>query len=336
VNSMHEKSGPTRRRLLLSGTLAFGVPAMASAQTGGWQPSKPIRIIVSQAPGGSTDGTARAYADWFSEKLGVPVTVENRTGAMGMVAAGAVAHAAPDGYTLLVTLQSLMALAPVLLKAPPMDPDKDLAPIASMSAGPLVAVVHKDFPAKSISEVVVLAKKKPVNVGNYAVGSGWEMMVNQLAKDSAGDFNVVNYKGTALMQIDLYGGTIDMGAGSLAGMGGGLQKGLIKPILIISGPRSRALPGVPTWADEGFKGPAYEDLMESNMLYAPAGTPKAVIDTLASLVKASISESRAVKSIREILFAEDVPLAGVELKQVLARASLAYRSLVKSMKLGKE
>ena len=336
MNSSYEVAGPTRRRVLVSGAVALGWPAIGLSQPGGWQPTKPIRIIVSQGPGGSIDVTARAYADFLSAKLGVPVTVENRTGAAGMVAGAAVAHSAPDGHTLLMTPQSLMALGPVLLKAPPIDPDKDLVPVASMGVGPLVAVLPNDHPAKTMNDVIARSKRKPVNVGNFAVGSGWQLTLNQLAKDTGGDFTVVNYKGTVSMLPDLYAGILDMGAGTLAGMGGGLQKGLVKPILIVAGQRSRLLPGVPTWTEVGFKGPAYEDLIESNMLLAPTGTPQGVVDTLARLATASVSESVPMKFVRNTLSVDEVPLVGAELKQAVLRSWTAYRTLARTMKLGAE
>ena len=160
--------------------------------------------------------------------------------------------------------------------------------------------------------------------------------LNQLAKDSGGDFSVVNYKGTLSMLPDLYAGTIDMGAGTLAGMGGGLQKGLIRPILIVAGQRSRLLPGIPTWTDVGFRGPAYEDLIETNMLLAPTGTPQAVINTLARLATASVNESQPMKAVRNTLSADDVPLVGAELKQAVMRSWTAYRNLARTMKLGME
>ena len=179
---------------------------------------------MSQGPGGSIDVTARAYADFLSAKLGVPVTVENRTGAAGMVAGAAVAHSTPDGHTLLMTPQSLMALGPVLLKAPPVDPDKDLVPVASMGVGPSGRGAAQGPSSQHDERSHLRSKRKPVNVGNFAVGSGWQLTLNQLAKDTGGDFTVVNYKGTLSMLPDLYAGILDMGAGTLAGMGGGLQK----------------------------------------------------------------------------------------------------------------
>lgn len=310
--------------LLLSGAL----PARAQA----W-PSKSIRIVCAQAPGASTDATSRAYAEYFSQRLKVPVVVENRPGGVGMIAAEAVARSAPDGHTLLVTLQSQPAQAPVLLKKTPIDPDKDLVPIAAIGVGPVVGVVHKDFPVTNLAELIAYAKKKPVNVGNYAIGSGWQMMLAQLVKDTGAQFNVVNYKGTGAMLMDLYGGQIDLGAGSLAGLGGGLQKGNVRPVVIAIGHRSARLPGIPTWVEAGFKGPAYEDLAEMNILMAPAGTPAPVVEQLARMVQESVTDSVKVKQVRETLSADDTPLTGQALQQFIGRSWPTYRRLTREMGL---
>lgn len=330
----HTNRFPTRRDILAAGFAGFAGSVFAQAVS--WQPAKPIRIIAGQAPGASTDATARAFADYFSQKLGVPVTVENKPGGVGMVAGETVAHAAPDGLTVFMTLQSQMAQAPALLKKPLINPDQDLIPIAAIGVGPVVGVLHKDFPAKTLAEIIEISKRKPVNVGNYAIGSGWQMMLNQLAKDTGGQFNVVNYKGTGAMLADLFAGHIDMGAGSLAGMAGGLQKGLVKPVVIAVGSRSSKLPGVPTWVDAGHKGPAYEDLAEMNLLMAPAGTPQNIVDTYARLVSASVNESPRVKSVRETLGADDTPLVGADLRQFIGRSWPTYRRLSREMNLSAE
>jgi tripartite-type tricarboxylate transporter receptor subunit TctC len=248
-----------------------------------------------------------------------------------MIAGEFVAHSPPDGHTLLLTLQSQPAQAPAMLRKLPIDPDKDLIPVASIGVGPVVACVNKDFPVKTLAELIEHARKKPVNVGNYAIGSGWQIMLAQLVKDTGGQFNVVNYKGTGAMLMDLYSGQVDLGAGSLAGLGAGIEKGMIRPIVIVIGSRSAKLPGIPTWVDAGFKGPAYEDLAETNMLFAPAGTPQAIVDQLARLVHESVQESSKVKSVRETLAADDVPLTGVPLKQFIARSWPSYRRLTKEM-----
>jgi tripartite-type tricarboxylate transporter receptor subunit TctC len=328
--------GLDRRTLLAAGLGSLVVSPSLRAQSGEWKPTKPIRLICGQAPGASTDATARAYADYFSQKFGVPVVVENRPGGVGMVAGEAVARSAPDGTTLLVSLNSVLAQAPVLLKKLLIDPDKDLLPVAAIGVGPVVGVVNKDYPVKTLQDIIALSKKKPVNVGNYAVGSGWQIMLNQLIKETGAELNVVNYKGTGAMLLDLYAGHIDLGAGSLAGMAGGLEKGAVRPVLIAIGSRSSKLPGVPTWVDAGFKGPAYEDLAEMNLLMAPAGTPQNIVDSLSQLVSASITESVRVKAVRDMLGAEDIPLIGLDLKKFIGRSWPTYRKLSKEMGLSVE
>lgn len=321
-----------RRQFLLASAAAVTLlPISIFAQPYEWTPSQPIRIVAGQAPGSSNDALARAYADYFSQKLKVPVVVENKPGGAGMIAGQAVAKSAPNGYTLLLTLQSAPALAPVLLKNPPIDTDKDLLPIASMGVGPIVAVVHKDFPVKSLTELIEYAKKKPVNAGNYAIGSGWQLMLNQLSKETGGQFTVLNYKGTGAMSLDLYGGNINLGAGSLAGLGAGIEQGLVRPIAIVMGGKSARFPDLPTWADAGFKGPVFEDLIETNLLMAPAGTPQVIIDTFAKLVTDSVMESKTVKAARAQLSEMDKPLTGAELKNFISRSWPTYRRLTRDV-----
>jgi len=272
-NPLAPSNAIARRRLLAAGSgLLASTLLPAGAQTPAW-PSKTIRIIAAQAPGSSNDATARAFSDYFSQKLGVSVVVENKPGGVGMIAAEALARSAPDGHTLMLTLHSQPAQAPAMLKKMPVDPDKDIIPIASIGVGPVPGLVHKDFPVHNVAELIAYARKKPVNVGNYAIGSGWQLMLTQLAKETGAQFNIVNYKGTGAMLMDLYGGQIDMGAGSLAGVAGGIQKGQVRPIVIAIGNRSSRLPGIPTWVEAGFKGAAFEDLAECNCLHPPERHP---------------------------------------------------------------
>lgn len=322
-----------RRRLLAVGTgviAATLLPGAARAQA--W-PSKPIRIIAAQAPGSSNDGTARAFADYFSTQLGVPVVVENKPGGIGMIAADAVARSTPDGYTFLLTLHSQLAQATVLLKKPPIDPSRDLVPIASISTGVAPMVVKKDLPVKNLKELIELARTRPVSVGNYGLGSGWQLMVIQMAKQTGAQFDIVNYKGTGPMLMDLVSGQIDVGAGSLAGLGGSIQNGSIRPIAIISGERSSKLPGIPTLVDQGMTGPAFKDLVECNMLLGPAGTPKPIVERLAQLVHESVTKSARVKVIRDQLGAEDVPLTGEALQKFIARTWPTYRAMTQELGL---
>src|SRR3990167_1922563 len=154
-----------RRRQLLAATAGAFVSALLprAARAATW-PSRSITLISAQAPGASTDGTARAFAEYFTQQLGVPVLVENRPGGVGTIASSAVARSAPDGYVFLVTLHSQLAQSTVLLKHPPIDPSKDLVPIASISTGVGTMVVTKNLPVNNLKELIELARKRPVTV----------------------------------------------------------------------------------------------------------------------------------------------------------------------------
>ncbi|MGY8525348.1 Bug family tripartite tricarboxylate transporter substrate binding protein [Paracidovorax citrulli] len=323
-----------RRRRLLQASAALAVLPLplASARAANW-PTRTIRIIAAQAPGSSNDSTARAFAEYFTSVLKVPVVVENKPGGVGMIAAETVARSEPDGYTLLFTLHSQLAQAPVLLRKPPIDPSRDLVPIAAVSTGVGLMVANKNLPANNFKEVLALARKRPVTVGNYGVGSGWQLMVTQLKKETNAQLDIINYKGTGAMMGDLLAGHIDVGAGSLLGMTGGLQSGGLKPILIISGPQTDRLPGIPTWADEGFNGPVFRNLTECNMLLGPAGMPAEVTARLAELVSRSITESEQVKTVRQQLGSQDTPLTGDALRQFIGRVWPTYQAATKEIGL---
>lgn len=323
-----------RRRLLAAGLSMLGAGWLpGSAQAQAW-PSKPIKIVAAQAPGSSNDATARALAEYMTTRLHTPVVVENRPGGLGMIAADNVARSAADGYTLLITLQSQLAQAPVLLKKVPLDTTKDLMPIAAFSTGIAPMVVKKDLPVRNLKELIALARQRPVTVGNYGIGSGWQLMVSQLIKQTGGKFDIVNYKGTGPMVFDLMAGNIDMGAGSMAGLGGGIQRGLLRPIVLIYGERSeRLLPGVPTWAEEGFTGPAFENLIECNMVLGPAGLPNDIVMRLAEVARESATKSDSVKNVLAQLGVEGPPWTGVELKKFIQRTWPTYQAMTRELGL---
>lgn len=331
----HNSAFSASRRAICTATGAAISLYALGARAATW-PNKPIRIIAAQAPGSSNDVTARALADYFTQKLGVPTVVENRPGGVSMIAADAVARAPADGHTLLIALNSQLAQAPVLLKKPSIDPDKDLVPVASIGVGPVTGVAHKDFPAQTLEQLIAYAKKKPVNVGNYAIGSGWQLMLAQLAKQTGAQFNVANYKGTGAMLMDLYAGQLDIGAGSLAGIGAGIQNGSVKPFVVFTPKRSPRMPDVPTWTEAGFRGPAFEDLVESNVLYAPANTPAAVVAQLAAVVRDAYLESPRLKNVLQVLAEDDSPLTGIDLRRFIDRSWASYRKLTREQGVATE
>jgi tripartite-type tricarboxylate transporter receptor subunit TctC len=324
---------PSRRRMLAAGAAGLGATLMGPAARADTWPSKPIRFVVSQPPGASTDATARAFAEHFTNKLGVGVSVENRPGAAGMISAELVAHSPPDGYTFLVCLHSQLAQAPVLLKKPPIDPDRDLVPISALTPGVLVAATRPDLGASTIKDVIALSRQRPVTVGNYSIGSGWQMQVSQLVKETGGQFTVVTYKGTSQMLTDLASGQIDIAAGSLIGMTPFLQRNAVRPFLIISEAGSPKLPGIPTWVEAGFTSPAFALLLEYNMLLAPAGTAPEVVAKLAELsLDAGLSAPR-IRALRDLSGSESPVLAGDAMRRMIAQVWPVYRTMTRELNL---
>ena len=316
-----------------SGVLGLA-PGLASAQSDSTWPSKVIRIVCAQATGSSNDNTARVLGEFITAKLGVPVIIENRPGAVGTIAGDNVVRSPADGYSLLFTLHSQLAQAPVLLKKVPYDPNTDLIPIGAYGTGSAPAVVRHDLPVKTMKELVEYAKKTPVTVGNYGIGSGWQLMLSQLIKDTGAKFTIVNYRGTGPMVLDLMAGNIDVGAGSMAGLAAGIDSGKFRPIHLISGsPNSKLLPNLLTWEEAGYTAPAYTSLKEANMLLAPKGTPQAVIDKLAAVIDASAIESERVKSVLAQLGETGKPWTGEILTNNIKKIWPTYQQLTRELNL---
>lgn len=326
-------AGQNRRSFISAGAgLAAGIALSGAARAQAW-PSKPIRIISAQAPGSSVDTMARAYGEYFSSVLGVPVVVENKPGGVGMIAAEAVVRSPADGHTLLFTLHSQLAQAPALLKQMPIDPVKDLVPVAAVSPGTGAFVIKKDLPVKTYAEFLEYARKRPVSVGNYGIGSGWQLQLLDLIKTTGMQIDIITYRGTGPMMVDLTAGQIDGGSGSLVGLGPALQAGTVRAIAITTRDPSSKLPGVPTWTQLGIKGPAFEHLIEMNMFLAPAGTPRQAIDRIAELTHEAVAKSERVKAVRDLAGTDDTPVTGEALRQLVQQSWPTYRTLTQALGL---
>jgi tripartite-type tricarboxylate transporter receptor subunit TctC len=299
-------------------------------------PAKAIRIVASQNPGGTTDATARAFAEYLALKLGATVTVENRPGAGGMIAAEAVARATPDGYTLFVGLHSQLAQASVLFKKPLINPDTDLIPVAAVTAGGLPAAVHTGLSVKNVKELVELSRQRTVNAGNYSLGSGWHLLLSQLAKETGGQFVVVSYKGTPAMFTDLVGKQTDVATGSVISIGPFMQREGLRIIAIMSDRRSTKYPDVPTWAEQGFTSPAFTKLLEYNMLLAPVGTPNDIIKKLSDTVADAAQNSQKMKVLLDMIGSDDQVLVGQPLTKMISEVWPVYRQLTTELKLTPE
>jgi tripartite-type tricarboxylate transporter receptor subunit TctC len=256
-------------------SLLAGFAVAAHAQT---FPSKPVRLIVPFAPGGSTDIVARVLGQKLNEAWGQPVLVDNRAGGSTVIGTEIVAKAPPDGHTLLVT-PAPFTIVPSLMKKLPYDPVKDFEPITLINTTPLVVVVHPGVPARTIKELVALAKSKPgaLNYGSSGSG-GSNHLAGELFNAMAGVKMVhVPYKGNAPALTDLVGGHVDVVFNGLTSALPFVKSGKLRALGVTSLNRSSTLPNVPTLDEAGLKG---FQAVAWNGLTAPARTPRAVIDRI--------------------------------------------------------
>ena len=266
-------------------------------------PNRVVTVIVPQAPGGTNDIVARVLGEVLSRSLGQPLVIENRPGAGGNIGTQVAARAKPDGYTLLVTISSSQAINPALYKQVPFDPIKDFAPITLLGSVPNVLVANTEFPAKSLPELIALAKAKPGELKYASAGNGTlNHLLGEMLKTSAGiDIVHVPYKGVAPAVTDIMGGFVNMGFASLPSVVSHIRNGKLKAFGVSTAQRSPALPDVPAI---GETVPGYAaDLWVG--LFAVAGTPKDIIAKLhAETVKAL-----GTPAVREKLEAQGVEVA---------------------------
>jgi tripartite-type tricarboxylate transporter receptor subunit TctC len=324
-----------KRRSFLAGSAAIaGLSGPLKVFAENQWPSKPVKFVVTVTPGGSPDLVARAFSQYWSGKLSQPVVVENRPGAMGMIAMQYVASTPPDGHAISIGIHSQVAQAPIMLKHPPIDVNRDLRPVAAFYTGASPACVYKDFPAKTMRDVVEIAKKKVVNVGNYSLASTWQLMLVEIMRETGAKFNIVTYKGTSEMLRDLMSGVLDLGAGALGGMMSGIQSGRMRPITIITNLRTDKLPGVPIWADQGFTGPVFTNLRETNILQVPAKTPQWIVDRQVALLKEGVEKSEEVRVAFDSLgLTSDYMFSGTELDEMIKAFRPTIQRLTKDLKL---
>ncbi len=260
----------------------LAVAPFATARRAGAQdayPTKPIHLIVSVSAGGSIDTIARAYGDGLSQALGQPVVVENKPGANGNIAAASVAHAAPDGYTLLATGGSTLNLNPFLYKSLSFDPVKSFAPVALTARTNFILVVHPKLGVDTVEAFIALAKSKPKSLNYGSAGSGSLIHIaSELFNTTVGiETNHVPYKGLAPAVNDLLAGQIDYMFDSATTMAH-IQAGRLKALAVIGPNRLPILLEVKTLAEHGIKG--VEAASGWHALLAPTGTPPAVIARL--------------------------------------------------------
>lgn len=252
-------------------------PLVANAQSD--YPNKPIRLIVAFPAGGSTDIVGRVVAQKLSERLGQAIVVENRGGAGGTIGTDAAAKAAPDGYTLTLGTTSTMAVAPGAYSKLGYDSVKSFSPISLVAVTPYLLVVNPELPAKTLAELVALAKSQPGKLNFASAGNG---STTQLAMEMLNDvtgmkMTHVPYKGNADADLAILSNQVQVLFGSMPALLQHAKQNKLRALAVGTAKRSPALPDVPTVAELGY--PGFEAALWLGVL-APAGTPKPIIDRL--------------------------------------------------------
>jgi tripartite-type tricarboxylate transporter receptor subunit TctC len=257
--------------------IPLAAATVAGAAEQGAFPSKPIRIVVPIAPGGSTDTIARLLATKLGERIPQPVVIDNRPGAGGNIGTDLVVKSPPDGYTVVAANVSSVAINQSLYKKMPYDPIKDLAPITLLAVFPNVIVVHPSFPAKNLKDLIALAKSKPGGLTFASAGNGSSTHLSpELLNTMAGlKMTHVPYKGGGPALVAVLSGEVSMYFSSVVAAAPQVKSGKLVPIAVTSSKRWPLLPYVPTVAESGL--PKYEALNWIGLL-APARTPPAVLD----------------------------------------------------------
>jgi tripartite-type tricarboxylate transporter receptor subunit TctC len=309
---------------------AFCLPFLAYSQP---YPSKAIRLLVTYPAGGGADTMARLVAPRLAEALGQPVVVENRGGASGTIAADLVAKAAPDGYTLMLDAAN-HAVNPSLLPKLPYDPDKAFAPVTLLALFPNVLVVHPAFPVSSVKELIAKAKAEPGKIAFASSGNGSaQHLAAELFRQRAGlEMVHVPYKGGGPALIDVMAGQVPLYFGNMASALPHVKNGRLKALAITAAKRSPAAPELPTVAESGM--PGYQ-VYEWNAIFAPAGTPAAIVNRL----QAEIAKAVKIPEVRERMLAlggEIVASSPADLGAWVREQSASWSRVIKAANIKPE
>ena len=277
-------------------TFVLALAANASAQT--W-PTKPVRIIVTFSPGGSSDIVARLIAAPLQSELGQSVIVDNKPGAGGTIGALEAARAAPDGYTLLLSNSAPISISPAMQDQPRYDPVSSFTHVSYIGSVANVFVVHPSVPAGSLRELVGWIKQQPnpVNYGSGGIGSIGHIVGETLKKDQGLQMEHVGYKGSAPMHNDLLSGTIKLAIDTLPQNVPFMKDGKLRALAVTSPARAPMAPGVPSVLELGQKKLVAENFLGVS---GPAGLPRPVVDRLHAAMKKSLGNPTIQQRLAEL------------------------------------
>lgn len=329
---------PRQIRTWGGGLAAFGFGVLgvlaAPAALAQAYPSKPIKMVVPFPAGGTTDIVARTVAQRMSESMGQPVVVENRGGAGGAIGADVVAKAAPDGYTILMHNLTfpLSSVAQTLAKTSPFNAETDFAGVSIAVYVPFVLTANPSVPAKDLKELAALLranKDLKYNYGSTGPGSAVHVLGEAFKREAKVEMEHIPFKGAAPLKQELLSGRIQVGGDQLSSSLAEIKAGSLKAIATTASKRIPGLPDVPTVRELGF--PALE-LEGWNGVFAPAKTPKDIIDRLQREVAAAVKHPDVVKRLAD-LGAEGVGSSPAEQDAMLRRQMEQFRPVIRDMKL---
>ena len=329
---------PNRRRSLahlmaMAGLSLSAALAVSSAQAQAY-PSKPIKMIVPFPAGGTTDIVARLVAQRMSESMGQPVVVENKAGAGGAIGADIVAKAAPDGYTILMhnITFPLSSVAQMLANRSPFNADTDFAGISIAVYVPFVLTAHPSVPAKDLKELANLLRTNKAlqyNYGSTGPGSAVHVLGEAYKRDAKISMEHIPFKGAAPLKQELLAGRIQVGGDQLSSSLAEIKAGTLKALATTATTRIAGLPDVPTVRELGFPGLELEGW---NGLFAPAKTPKDIIDRLQRETAAAVRHPEVMKRLVD-LGAEAVGSSPAEQNAMLKNQMDQFRAVIKEMRL---
>ncbi|MBC9176085.1 Bug family tripartite tricarboxylate transporter substrate binding protein [Pseudoroseomonas ludipueritiae] len=314
------------RRLAMAGaagmaaTLRIG-PVQAQAY-----PARSIRMVVPFVPGGGADATARFVAAPLGAELGQSIVIENRGGAGGAIGTAAVAQAPADGYTLLYGTPGPLITNPILMPSLPYDAAADFAPVSLLTRGAYLMVVNRDVPARTVAEVIALAKSRPgqLSYANSGIGAGSHLAGELLCMEAGLRMTHVPYRGTGLAVQDVASGRVTMSIDTYGAMIPLIQAGNLRPIAVTSARRMPELPDVPTI---GETLPAFE-VTVVNYICVRSGTPRPIIDRLNTALVKVLADPGLKEAMRLAGSSPPVSSTPEELGEILNSESMKWRRVI--------
>jgi tripartite-type tricarboxylate transporter receptor subunit TctC len=260
----------------LTAVLAFGMALGVMAAPAETYPTHPVTIVVPGGAAGAVDSVARVFAQYLGQQISQPIVIDNRAGAGGNIGTDFVAKAAADGYTLLMAASSAQTINPVLYSKIPFDPVKDFEPIGLIATAPYALVVNPQLPAKTVGELVALAKKQSLYYGSAGNGSLNHLLAEMLKSSAGIEMTHVPYKAVAPAAADTVSGQVQVLFGSLPGVMPLVRSGQLRALAVATSQRTKLAPELPTISETvpGCQTTAWYGLM------APAGTPRKVLEKL--------------------------------------------------------